>query len=61
LPLLFRLVRNGIIPPLGKSKRQSGISDQTRLEMEAGTKAVAKAAALKSKAGARVNQNKTAK
>lgn len=42
---LFRLIERGIIPPNGKPVRQQGISDKTRQEMEAGARAVARAAA----------------
>jgi hypothetical protein len=43
---LLKLVRKGIIPPPGKPiKKQETISEKTRQEMEAGKRAVAKAAA----------------
>ena len=48
---LFRLVRQGIIPRSGKPIRQTGISDKTGQEMEAGAKAVAKAAGNPAGAG----------
>ena len=43
---LFRLVREGTIPPHGKITRQANISDKTRQEMKAGAKGVARAEAL---------------
>jgi len=48
---LFRLVREGVIPPRGKLTRQSNISDKTRQEMKAGAKAVARAANAKKSRG----------
>lgn len=56
---IIRLIKDGIIP-LGKPTRQSGVSDKTRLEMEAGAKAVSKGEARKRTVGARV-KNKKAK
>ncbi len=56
---LFRLVREGIIPHSGKPSPQSSISEKTRLEMEAGAKAVARAG--KSRPRSQVGKQRKAK
>jgi hypothetical protein len=42
---VIRLIQRGLIPPPGKPLKQKELSDKTRQEMEAGARAVAKAAA----------------